>query len=274
MKLLWFAPGLLLAMNKTPPWPRWRLFLYALLVPSLPVLGDDPIEAGRKSATEWIRLELEVARLAAAWDSQRGVLEASIQALEQRRDALRQQRDLLRARAATEARLAREADERNAAASAVVESTDRRLAELAARLRHLRPYLPPRLSAGLDAACRSIDDAKLPASERLSIAVSILNRSLQFDRSITFSEEVISTDSSVVMEVIYWGLGQACALDRGGGVAFIGHPGEGGWQWEKHPEIAPAVARLIDVHQEAAEPELVEVPARLADVPPAPAPEP
>jgi hypothetical protein len=250
------------------PLPRhgWRLLVCAALFPFSLIRADDPIESDRKVATEWVKLQMETGQLASGWNTQRDLLDASIQALEQRRDVVRQQRDLLKAKAANEDRLSREATARGEAAMATVKQSDQRLADLTAKLKNLRPFLPPRLSSALELAYRSLDDTKLGTSERLAIAVSILNRSLQFDRAITFSEEVLPGHAEVVMEVVYWGLGQAYALDRSTGTALVGHPGERGWTWEAQPAAAAAITRLIDVHRETAEPQFVAVPARLAEI--------
>jgi hypothetical protein len=252
-------------MKTTPTFHGWRLFVCALFLPHVLMPADHPIESDRKVATEWVKLQMEIGQLASSWTSQRELLEASIQALEQRRDSMRQRRDLLQAQAASEVRRSREASARSEAAMAMIRESEQRLAGLTGRLHTLRPFLPPRLSRALELPYRSLDDATLNSSERLAIAVSILNRSLQFDHAITYSEEVLSGRTDVVMEVVYWGLGQAYALDRSTGATFVGHPGERGWMWEEGSAVA-AITRLIDVHREAAEPQLVAVPARLAEI--------
>jgi len=95
---------------------------------------------------------------------------------------------------------------------------------------------------------------------------AILNRCAQFNQSINGGDEVLTVggeSGARVMEVVYWGLAEAYALDRMSGNAYLGFPGEQGWVWEAHPELVPSISKLISIYKDKADPEFVEVPADL-----------
>ena len=63
--------------------------------------------------------------------------------------------------------------------------------------------------------------------------------------------------------MVYFGLSQACALDRSAGEAFMGRPINGQWQWENVPGLAEDAARLIAVRLDEMPPEFVNLPTQI-----------
>ena len=62
----------------------------------------DPLEDADKSAGEFVKLQIEDARLATEWRSQRELLESLVRALQQRAAALEEKRDLTKAKTASD----------------------------------------------------------------------------------------------------------------------------------------------------------------------------
>jgi hypothetical protein len=101
----------------------------------------------------------------------------------------------------------------------------------------------------------------------MQLAMTVLNRCALFDRTVTSGEEVLTIDGETgakSLDVIYWGLSHAYALDRGAQKAWYGSPGPHGWQWEARADAVRPVERLIAIYNDKADPDFVSVPATLA----------
>lgn len=240
----------------------FSLFPVALLADT-----DAALKKTEKAATEWVNLRLESSRLNAEWDAQRPLLESLVKGLKERVGTLEMRKEHLQAKTAKDR-------EETAAVQAEIQSLGReiqtmetKLQQVSAQLIALRPQLPPRLSDALEMAYRSLATSTLTVNERMQLLTTVLNRCVQFNRTITHGQETvqISAAEKKLLNVIYWGLGQAYALDRSTNRAWAGRPGSAGWTWEQHDEAAPAIARLFDVYEDKADPESVSVPAAIVN---------
>lgn len=235
----------------------------------LPVRAADPIEEVGKTASEWVKTRAETSRLATAWTQDRQLLTSTTNGLKERTTQLTEKRDHL---------LAVTADERTEQANLAAKltesrenlrATDARLLALTDRVLHLRPMLPPRLSEALEMSYRSLGNKEASSGERMQWVTTILNRCAQFNLSITQEEEVLTLAGEPgpkSVEVIYWGLSHAYALDRTTNKAWFGAPGASRWEWEPLAGTAPSIATLIAIRHDKDTPQLVTVPARLKAV--------
>ncbi len=117
---------------------------------------------------------------------------------------------------------------------------------------------------------RSLEGKDASPSERMQLVMTVLNRCAQFNLAITHGEETLTLEGEPgpkAVDVIYWGLSHGYALDRAGNKAWLGTPGPERWQWEPLSGAAPAVAELIAIRLDEADPRLVSVPARLKATP-------
>ncbi|SRR5208283_1494335 len=242
-------------------------WVLCLAVLSLRVFAADSIESVEKAATEWVKTRTETARLQNEWTSQQELLASTVNALTERAQALEDKRDSLKAKTAKDRDEIEAAQKKNQSNAAELQAADAHLKELRDRLVQLRPSLPPRLSDALELAYRSLAATDLGSSERMQATMTVLNRCVQFNRTITYSDEVLTIGGepgAKSYEVIYWGLSHGYALDRAAGKVWLGSPGPKGWQWEAHAEATPQVVDLIAVFKDKAEPEFAPVPAQLA----------
>lgn len=225
------------------------------------------IETVQQSAVEWSRVRGETARLESDWQWQKQLLAATNATLTDRIHRLEAQRDELAAKSKGDKSELDELAAKNAAATTSLASAEGRLKRVTAEVLQLRGNLPPRLSQALDLPYRSLGNATLTPSERMLYLTTILNRCAQFNKTITYADEPVALGGSserTLLNVIYWGLGQAYALDRVAGKAYVGHPGANGWTWDEHPEALKSLAHVIAINQEKADPDFVELPATLA----------
>jgi hypothetical protein len=228
--------------------------------------APDSIQSVEKSASEWVKTRVETVRLETEWASDQVLLKSTINALKERAQLMEEKRNELKAKTAEErAELDTLAAKQKAAAeeNAIL---DKRLKALSEQLLALRPTLPPRLSDALEMSFRSLAGTELSGSERMQLAMTVLNRCAQFNRSINYGAEVLTFDGesgAKSLDVIYWGLSHGYALDPVAGKAWFGSPGPEKWQWEPRPESAARVAELIAIHIDKADPGFVTVPAQV-----------
>lgn len=242
--------------------PAWCFLTLATLSTAI---ASTPLSDVQTAAAEWARLRAETTRLEKEWTSEKEVLRASTQGLEVRAGQLQAERDTLLADSAkARAEIAAKTAENTHTAERITEA-DQRIRQLATKLLALRPALPPRLSSALDLPYRSLAGTDVPPAERMKTAMAILNRCNQFNQTFVLSEEILPVTPGGeprLLEIIYWGLAQACALDRAGGEAFVGRPVNGQWTWQPQPGLADEAARLIAIHQDKAAPDFVALPVQ------------
>ncbi|HEY4300532.1 MAG TPA: DUF3450 family protein [Candidatus Didemnitutus sp.] len=233
---------------------------------SLRAAAPVAIDTLEKTASDWVKVRAETTRLENEWSPQRQLLESMVNGLGERAAQLEEKRDYLKAKTAGDREELENLRTANLASADDLAAVEAGLRTLTARLTQLRPALPPRLSAALELSYQSLAGTGLGLGERMQLTMTVLNRCTQFNRAITCEEELVQMDSDQpprMLEVIYWGLSHAYALDKSKGAAWFGSPGPQGWHWEPLPQASSAVARLIAVYQGNTEPEFVEVPARL-----------
>jgi hypothetical protein len=228
-------------------------------------LAADTVESVHRSAVEWVKLREEKARVEGEWAHERDLMQATIPAMQERLKLLEEKRGLTDAQTATARRDADQEATKGAALVLSLEKSKTRLRQISRELVQMRAALPPRLSRALEFAFASLQDEALSPAERMRSVITVLERCAQFNGAVTLSEEALSIEGSSekVMEVLYWGLAQAYALDRSGKQAYIGRPGAQGWVWEAHPEAVQKISAAIDVHRDTAEPRFVMLPVKI-----------
>ncbi len=248
--------------------PDWRYLLPCLLIAAARAAepATDPLAPGEKAASDWIKTRLESARIESAWTSERPLLESTINGLKERAQALEEKSELLRAATAKDREELETLRAKDKTAGEDLHAAEARIQALVARLAEIRPSLPPRLSEALELPYRSLGNPQLASGERMQLAMTVLNRCALFNRTVTCGEEVLTISGeqgAKSLEVIYWGLSHAFALDRAAKKAWYGAPGPSGWQWEPSPDAVHPVEKLMAVYNDKADPDFVAVQAVL-----------
>jgi Skp family chaperone for outer membrane proteins len=226
-----------------------------------------PVGAMREVVAEWARVRSEAIHLEESWRWERELLRSTQRALQQQVAKLEDESKALDASTSAERASLAEIAARNAAAEASLKAAGQRLQAISEQLRALRSWLPPRLSLALELPYRSLANPALGPTERMQYVTTVLNRCTQFDRTITYGEEVLAEPGEPegrMVEAIYWGVSHAYALDRTAGRAYFGSPGPRGWAWEPDPALVRPVTQLIAIYRDKADPETVAVPVRLS----------
>jgi hypothetical protein len=250
-----------------PRLPGALLLMLSALVAAADI---DPLTTVEKSAEKWVDLRTETSRLESDWAAQKPLLESLVQALHSRIQTLETRRDFLAAKTARDVEELAALESSNRTGFAATQAADSRIQAVSARLLQLRPFLPPRLSAALEMAYRSLARPDATLNERMQSATTILNRCVQFNRDVTSVQEALTLPGESgerIYDVIYWGLAQGYAVDRGTGRAWVGRPGAQGWTWAAQPDATAAIAAVLAIQQDKADPRFVPLPARVNTAP-------
>jgi hypothetical protein len=252
------------------PCPPRGLILLAGIIATGLLRGADPIQEVGKTATEWVKTRAETVRIENAWVQDRALLSSTLNGLKERADRLQEKRDYLLAATADERAEQAALAAKLADAKEKLQLTETQLQTLTEKILRLRTQLPPRLRDALEMSYRSLAGKEGSPGERTQIMMTVLNRCAQFNLAISHGEEVLALPGESApksVDVIYWGLSHGYALDRAGNKAWLGTPAPEGWRWEALDAGAPAVAELIAIRRDEADPRLVLVPARLKGTP-------
>ena len=247
----------------------WRLLIVVLTLAAQPLFGGaEPAgaEAVKSVTAVWIKARLETSRLETEWRTDRQLLESTVNTLTDRAQTLESKRDYLQARTAKDREELSVLAATEKSALADVKEMEERARALSTRLLKLRASLPPRLSAALEMSYRSLSAASLAVGERIQLNSTVLNRCAQFNRTITCEEELLDLERGSpprLVEVLYWGLGQAYAMDHTNSRTWRGKPGSEGWTWDPLSGPAEPIAALIAIYRDKAVPDFVTLPAQI-----------
>ena len=235
--------------------------------------GDDSaaVDSMQKVVSQWAKVRAETVKLESSWEAEQELMRSTLQAMQERAQVLADSKKTLLAKTAGERDALTKLAAEDTTIHAAIDAADTRLKQISAQVVALRPALPPRLSQALELPYRSLANPKISPGERMQFATTILNRCLQFNNSITYDEEPLSLpgqEGARLVEVMYWGASHAYALDRAAGKAYFGSPGPQNWTWEPVPAAAKAVADLIAVYRDKADPHFIEVPAHFSNASP------
>ena len=226
------------------------------------------VDAVQKTVAAWVDTRTETSKLLTAWAVEQPLAESTALALEQRAKLAEEKAEQLRAKTAGQRAELAALETKNREASDALASAEQDTRALQRQVMGLRDQLPPRLRAALTLPYASLAKADLPVGDRMQFTLTIINRCLQFNHSVTYGEENLTIGGAApqIYEVIYWGLSRGYALDRKSGKAWLGEPSTQGWQWESaKAEFVPRLERLIAAYNDKAEPVLSELPARVVN---------
>ena len=242
------------------------VWLIWMLGYSVPVQAVEDLETVQDTARKWIDLRLKTSELESDWAWQKDLLQSMQETLQFKIKQYQENEALLSAQIASETQKVEQTREQVDLLNKELAILEQHNQELIEKLLHIRKFLPPRLSDSLDLAYTSLSDPDCSTGEIMQLVVTVLNRCMQFNNRITYSEEIFNNESDSgmhVLTVLYWGLSHAYALDKATGKTYIGKPAKDGWQWIPDQDIGPEVDQLIAVFNEKIDPVLVKVPVQI-----------
>jgi hypothetical protein len=226
--------------------------------------SPEPVDTLAKLSLEWVRTRAEAVRAETEWAGQRDLLDSTVKALEERAKELESKRDLAKAKTANERGELGNMEIENQRLTNQFSQLEASLKSFDEQIAKLRPQFPPKLSQALELPLLSLADPKLTPSERMAHTMTVLNRCVQFNRCVTFGEEIVAAPGEAapkLLQTVYWGLSHGYAYDKTARKAWLGSPGPEGWKWTSCPEGESAIREMIATFDEKAEPKFVAVPA-------------
>lgn len=239
---------------------RIYITTFALFV-TLPVTAQEPAitptEELRTSVREWVETMRKIQQEENDWSRDQEVLKNYKEGLEKEIADLKQQiADAKTRKAGADQESLDQSNQRDRYASAKDELSDvvRKLEEsLVAKL----PLFPapllaePKVAQGVEDLQR---DLKLPAdkrnegvSKRLLNVINLLTEAEKFQQTVHLRPELRKNGDGreFNMQVIYFGLSCAYAVNDDGSFALAGRPSAEGWKFEERKDLAADIQTLI-----------------------------
>lgn len=228
---------------------------------TLPVMSQQsnvtPTEELRTSVREWVETKRKIQQEENEWSRDQEVLQNYKEGLEKEIADLKQQiadAETRKAGADQESLNQSEQRDRYVAAKDELSALVRKLEEdLASKL----PLIPAPLIAEPKVAQAVEDlerDLKLPVekrnegvSKRLLNVINLITEVEKFQQTVVLRPELKKTadGQEYNMEVIYFGLAAAYAVNQDGTFALVGRPTKEGWIFEEKKDLAQDIRKLI-----------------------------
>lgn len=125
----------------------------------------------------------------------------------------------------------------------------------------------PKVSQSIEDLDRALkltgDELKKDVSKRLQNLINLTSEIEKFQQTVVLRKELHTVDGGreINMEVIYFGLSTAYAVNEDGGVALVGKPdAKDGWKFEERKDLAGAIRDLIDSTNGDRDPTFISLP--------------
>lgn len=115
------------------------------------------------------------------------------------------------------------------------------------------------------AAALPEDQAEEGLSKRLLTLVNLITEVEKFQQTVVVRPELHrdSQDREFNMQVVYFGLATAYAVNQDASFALVGKPTADGWQYQPRPDLAKDIQRMLDAILGDAEAAFTELPFSL-----------
>ncbi len=247
-----------------------QLRMMALLVGlSLGHAAETPVVAARSALEQWVQARKTLAVTRSDWAADKATLEQTVTLLERELAGIREQQAQVQTSHVAVETQRRALSDQQAQYQAALEAVRGRVSELEARVRRLEPLFPPSLKGTVQPLLQRLP-ADPPATNtallpRVQALVTLLNEVDKFHATFSVAEETRPGPGGreLAVEVLYAGLAQAWFVNKAGDFAGVGVPTAEGWQRTPRPELAPAVARVIQMYRNELPAGFVSLPVQL-----------
>ncbi|MBK1828178.1 DUF3450 family protein [Haloferula rosea] len=237
--------------------------------------GESRTEKLKDSVREWIETMREIQQEEDSWEQDRELLD-------DQRTALRTEIEQL-TRQVAEAKVEKEGADKDsldqeAKRDALVEAKELMQTEVRALEEQLvarLPFLPqplvedPRVKELMAQVRKDVtlkgDAAKSGLTKRLNNVLNVLSEAEKWQQTVHLKPELHETKDGkkLNMNVVYFGLGSAYAVDDSGTYAMVGAPTVEGWKFEERNELAPRVLEMVTVLNGDADAKFINLPIDL-----------
>lgn len=246
-----------------------RTVLWVGLAWAVSARAEAPLNETRSTLEKWVETRQLISKTRSDWQSDKDLLEQSIQLFEREVKSVEEQIGKLdtnntqvekeRAQAEAELKHSNESLERSRRFAADLESQiGKQIPQLPVPLQDiLKPLLGRMPTNSLN--------TRMAAAERTQVIIGILNELDKFNNSVAIFGEKRKNPKGeeVAVETVYVGLGAAYFVNEAGDFAGAGVPGSSGWEWDIQPELASSVREVIRIYRNERPARFVSLPASI-----------
>ncbi len=229
----------------------------------------------KESVREWIETMREIQIEETTWERDRELLEGQRESLDSEISDLKKRlEDAREEKSGADQQSVEEVARRDA----LVKADEKLAAEvrelekgLVARLSSFPPPLAedPRIKELMEQVRKDVtvtgEEAGKNLTKRLNNVLNLLTEAEKWQQAVHLREELRTADDGrkFNMQVIYYGLGSAYAVNEAGDYALVGTAGESGWIFEPRNELAPQIREMVSVLTGDAEARFTTLPLSL-----------
>ncbi len=231
--------------------------------------GQTRFAEARTTLEKWVETRQLISKESAEWQTDKQNMLDRIALLEKEQQLLTEQIAKAEATATQVDKERQKLVEENDALTVAAGAIRTSLAQLEKRVLAAYKSFPDPLRERIDPLYRRIPatpaTARLSLGERMQNVIGILSEVDKFNSAITVVSEIKKADDGkeVAVRTMYLGLGAAYYVDKSGGIAGVGAPGEDGWRWTPRNDLAAKIAKLIYIYENASAAEFVQVPVTI-----------
>ncbi|MFP4282414.1 MAG: DUF3450 family protein, partial [Opitutales bacterium] len=236
-----------------------------LATPQLAAQGaaQGQISETEQAVTDFVFLRQQIAETKNEWRVYEDVAQRRIEFFEAEIEQLQSQIEEARGRISSAQQTIdekqQEIAEKRAANNVVLEAAPR----YEEQVRAIAEFFPEPLQTKLNPLLSQLGRPR-QAAQKMAIVMGILNEVDKFNSEWSFSGRQVGNTS---VDVLYMGLSAGFYADQNGTVGGVLRPAKDGWEQEDMPELAPALATLIQFYQGELKPAvLTPVPLEVSDV--------
>ena len=246
----------------------WPIVTVALLL-GAQLWAEPPLQETRSTLERWVETRSLISKTRSDWQSDKEMLEQSIQLLERELKGVEDQMAKLNTNSTQADKEKLQTEEALKASNDSLDQTRQFATAFEAKITKLLPQLPVPLQETLKPLVNRIpaDPAttKTMATERIQVIVGMLNEVDKFNNAVSIFSEKRKTEKGeeIACETVYVGLGAAYFVNDSGDFAGTGTPGTNGWTWATKSEIGPTVKEVVRIYRNEHPARFVALPATI-----------
>lgn len=245
-------------------------FLFALLGVAR-VCAETPLQETRSVLEKWVETRGLVSKTRSDWQSDKEMLEQTIQLLERDLKGVEEQMSRLTTNNAQAEKERKQTEEALKESNDGLEQAKQFATAFEAKILKLVPQLPvslqekQELRKALNRIPTDSANTKATPTERIQTIVGILNELDKFNNGVSVYSERRKTDKGeeIACETVYVGFGAAYFVNDTGDFAGTGTPGPNGWVWTPRPEIASSVREVVRIYRNERPATFIALPAAI-----------
>lgn len=240
----------------------------------VPRLGDaqeelDPakIQDTRDAFAQWAETRRTISKSKSAWKLEKEILADQIELRKDDIAGIRERIDETKKSIEATERAKKELIAKRDALRLDAKEFERVVDELEPRILTLIERFPAPLKELVAKAAQSIprnDEEKkaMGLGQRYANLATVMIKANKFNREVKIETETrdLENGTSVSVQALYFGLGQAYYASQNGDVGGVGSANESGWVWSARNDAAPRIARAIAMKQNKEPASFIELP--------------